>query len=153
MATSKISNMTKVNKTNMTPVMFTGFLFSLKSIGGVGIGSAFVKMFPAWISLAGAIVLLVLASKHMKGGRLARPFILIGLGTLVDALTQIITSFSLADIITAPSYYPQIIFVASLLFRLSVVLGAIWIAGIFGVLHPRKKQNQVSQPNSASSPK
>ena len=130
-------------------MILPGLLLSVGGINGNEIGSAFLRMFPAWISLAGAIILLVLASKHMRGGKLASPFILIGLGILIDALIQIITSFSSADIITVPVYYPEIVFTVSLLFRLSVVLGAIWIAGIFGVLRSSKKKSSLP-PSSPS---
>jgi len=97
-------------------------------------GSAFLSMFPAWISLAGAIIVIVLASKYMTGGALAKPFKLIGIGILIDALVQISSSLISAGVIMSPPFYSQIFLVFGLIFRLLVVAGVIWIAGIFGVL-------------------
>ena len=40
--------------------------------------SFILRMLTAWVSLGGAILMLVLASKYMAGGSLAKPFTLIG---------------------------------------------------------------------------
>ncbi|MDP3954062.1 MAG: hypothetical protein Q8Q06_01415 [bacterium] len=113
---------------------------SMASIGSPIIqkaASTFLNTFPAWISLAGAMTVLVLAHKYMHGGQLAKPFQLIGIGVFIDAMTQIFSSFVSAGAITAPPFYSETMIVVGLVFRLSVVIGVIWIAGIFGVLRQK----------------
>jgi hypothetical protein len=95
------------------------------------------RMLPAWVSLGGAIVLIILASKYMAGGSLAKPFMLIGWGAFIDALAQIFDSLILIGIFSSTSLSVQMIFIGGLFFRLSVVFGVIWIASIFGVLKSR----------------
>jgi hypothetical protein len=99
------------------------------------IDSSFIlQMLPAWVSLGGAIVMLVLGIKYMSGGSLAKPFVLIGWGALIDALAQIIGSLILIGLLPGSSSYKQIVLIGGLFFRFSVVFGITWIAHIFGVL-------------------
>jgi hypothetical protein len=93
-----------------------------------------LRMLPAWVSLGGAIVMLVLGTKHMAGGNLAKPFILIGWGALIDALTQIFGSLILIGLLPGSLPHAQFILIGGLFFRFSVVFGVVWIAHIFGVL-------------------
>jgi hypothetical protein len=93
-----------------------------------------LQMLPAWVSLGGAIVMLVLGTKYMSGGSLAKPFVLIGWGALIDALAQIVGSLVLIGLLPEVTSYEQIVLIGGLFFRLSVVFGITWIAHIFGVL-------------------
>ncbi|PJE50521.1 MAG: hypothetical protein COV29_03885 [Candidatus Yanofskybacteria bacterium CG10_big_fil_rev_8_21_14_0_10_36_16] len=102
-----------------------------------GAESAFINMIPGWISLAGGIIVLVLAFKYMKGGSLAKPFALIGIGALIDSFGQILDSLATTNLIASPDYLTQIVWFASLIFRFSVVMGVVWIANVFGVLRSR----------------
>jgi len=100
--------------------------------------SFILKMLPAWISLAGAAVMLTLALKYMTGGSLAKPFILIGWGVLIDGLIRILDSLVFIRLLPESYLYTQVIFTGSLVFRLFVVFGVIWIASIFGILKTDK---------------
>lgn len=89
----------------------------------------FNNMLHAWVSLAAAIVIFILALKYMVGGKLARPIMLIGFGALSDAIIGLFfTSSSHLDYM----------WLGSLAFGFSVVLGIIWMANIFGVLQKQK---------------
>lgn len=135
--------MTKITKIKILVTFLTASLLPTESLAMISgslvkqAGSAFLDMFPAWISLAGAVIVMVLASKYMAGGALAKPFKLIGFGILVDALAQIISPLISSGLVMAPPFYGHIVLTAGLVFRLSVVAGVIWIAGIFGVLRQK----------------
>ena len=101
------------------------------------VNSVLVNMFPSWISLAGAIIILILAIKHMSGGALSKPFILIGIGVLADALMQIYSSTVIAGVMPITQLFINTAWVTGLFFRLSVVIGLIWIAGVFGILRQK----------------
>lgn len=91
-------------------------------------------MLPAWVYLGGATTMLVLALKHMSGGTLAKPFTLMGIGVLVDALAQIVNSLLLIGLFPTYPLLSQLVFAISTAARFSVVLGMIWIANVFGIL-------------------
>ena len=99
--------------------------------------SAMLQMIPAWISLAGAVLLLTLASRYMSGGKLAQPLALIGLGILIDGLVQLLAATISLGIFSASQPNLLVTWLGSLIFRISIVAGAIWIAKILGVLHLR----------------
>lgn len=81
-------------------------------------------MLHAWVSLLAAIAIFILGLKYMVGGKLSRPIMLMGFGALTDALIGIFfSSYSHLDYM----------WFGSLAFSLSVVLGIIWMANIFGV--------------------
>lgn len=93
------------------------------------------NMLPAWLYLGGAVTMLVLSLKFMSGGALARPFTLMGIGVLVDAVIQISASLSGIGLLGAtPATVTQILLALSIASRLSVVFGMFWIANIFGII-------------------
>ena len=87
------------------------------------------RMLHAWVSLVAAIVIFVLALKFLRGGKLAQPVFLIGLGALADALLGLTAS---------PGAHMQTMWLGSLLFSTAVVIAIVWMAKIFGVFGIRK---------------
>ena len=107
-------------------------------------------MFPSWIYLGGAIIMLALGTKYMAGGSLSKPFTLMGFALLIDALVQIVSSLSFIGLIPQINVFEQIVFGVGLLFRLSVVFGMVWIGNIFGVLRSPSKPAAPSTPPTSS---
>lgn len=91
-------------------------------------------MLPAWIYLGGAVTMLVLALKHMAGGSLSKPFTLMGVGVLIDALTQIFNSLLIIGLFPQYPLLGQLVFAVSTAARFTIVLGMILIANVFGIL-------------------
>lgn len=82
------------------------------------------KMLHAWVSLGAAVIIFFLALKFMTGGKLARPIMLIGFGALADAIIGLGVT---------PGEHMQLMWLGSLLFSTSVIVGIIWIGKIFGM--------------------
>ena len=82
------------------------------------------RMLHAWVSLAAAIVIFIIALKYMAGGQLAKPVMLMGVGALGD---------SLSGLIPPPEIHMQWMWLGSLIFSTSVVLAILWMGKIFGV--------------------
>lgn len=86
-------------------------------------------MLHAWVSLLAAVAIFMLGLKYMVGGRLSRPIMLMGFGALTDAIIGIFfSSYSHLDYM----------WIGSLVFSLSVILGIIWMAQIFGVFQKQQ---------------
>lgn len=80
------------------------------------------KMLHAWVSLAAAIIIFILAFKFMLGHQMSRPITLIGFGALADALIGLMLT---------PENHMQNMWLGGLIFSSSVVLGILWIGKIF----------------------
>lgn len=105
-------------------------------------------MFPSWVYLGGAVIMLLLGIKYMNGGALARPFTLMGFALLLDALVQMVSSLIFLNLIPPIEMFGQVVFGVGLLFRLSVVFGMVWIGNIFGVL--RSPSTPADSANSSA---
>jgi len=88
------------------------------------------RMLHAWVSLGAAIVIFILALKYLVGGAISRPIMLIGFGALGDALLGLVPS---------PQVHMQFMWLGSLIFSLSVILGILWMAKIFGVFAAKQQ--------------
>lgn len=86
-------------------------------------------MLHAWVSLIAAIAIFALALKYMVGGKLSRPIMLMGFGALTD---------SIIGLFFTSSSHLNYMWLGSLVFSVSVVLGIIWMANIFGVFQKQK---------------
>ena len=86
------------------------------------------KMVHAWIALIAGILIVIVAS-FMRGGQLMWPILLIGIGALTDAALGLIPS---------PEEHLQIMWIAVLIFNLSVLLAVVWIAKIFGIFQKQQ---------------
>jgi hypothetical protein len=114
-------------------------LSTADEIGADYDGASFVwTMFPSWIYVGGAIVMLILGLKSLSGGSLAKPFTLMGLTLLLDALAQMVSSLVLISLIPRMEIIDRVTFGVELIFRLSIVFSMVWIANIFGVLKMSK---------------
>ena len=91
------------------------------------------RMLHAWISALAAIIIFSLALKYMTGGALARPIMLMGLGALMDAMIGLFPSHE---------GHMETMWIGSLIFSTSVVVGIIWMANIFGVFVKKTKQEK-----------
>lgn len=90
------------------------------------------RMLYAWVSFVAAILIFILAVEYMAGGELSKPILLMGFGALVDA--QI-------GLLLPPAVHVQFMWLGSLVFSMTVVLGIIWMAQIFGVFKSTRKRN------------
>lgn len=88
------------------------------------------SMLHAWVSLAAAIAIFALALKYMVGGKLSRPIMLMGFGALTDAIIGLFFT---------SSSHLNYMWLGSLVFSVSVILGIIWMANIFGVFQKQIK--------------
>lgn len=82
------------------------------------------RMLHGWSSLVAALVLFFLGFKTMKGGRMAKPIILIGIGALIDASI---------GLFPPGEEHIKYMWLGSLVFSSSVVLAVIWLNYILGV--------------------
>lgn len=98
--------------------IFSGAIMS-SSIGPVFAG----RMLHAWTSLVAAVIIFFLALKYMKGGKLAQPIMLIGIGALSDAVIGLIIS---------PINNMEFLWMGNLIFSVTVVLGVVWMGYLFG---------------------
>lgn len=87
------------------------------------------RMLHAWVSLGAAVIIFFLALKFMTGGKLARPIMLIGFGALADAIIGLGMT---------PGEHMQLMWLGSLIFSASVVVGIIWMGKIFGMFQSNK---------------
>lgn len=82
------------------------------------------RMLHAWLGLGAAVVIFFLTLGMMRGGRLAQPIFLIGLGVLADALI---------GVVLPPLEHAKWMWLGSLMLNGAIVVAVLWIAQIFGV--------------------
>ncbi len=82
----------------------------------------FQKTLQTWVSFIAAAIILVLAFKYMKGGRLSGPMIVIGIGAFANALMGFVLPFET---------YVELAWFGNVVFSLSVIFAVFWMEKIF----------------------
>jgi len=101
-------------------LMFSGIV-EMSPIGPV----IFDRVLNAWASLVAAIIIFLLALTYMKGGYLARPILVIGVGALTDAIV---------GLALPPVLYAEWAWVGSLVLSFCIIIAVFWMERLFRAL-------------------